>query len=306
MALSASALIILNRYLTRLKYHHRSYILRRVYDLWFNYFKVACTCKVVCFRRQFSYRKMSRIQRASFLLFGICFLLVFWTWAIYIPDEKIKCVTPECWRKYNELRASMINEGQIFVSPLTGVKGVMLGGVQRSGVNLLRTMLNAHPQLDCSQEISLAKWEDQNVTDKTVLLDIANAVSKQILPAIRNNQFLCIKADFEYMQVLSKVFPSVKVIVVIRDGRAVAHSMTAHDRMIENFDAALNYWSKSLHTMLDHCYMLGSEKCMIMIYEKLVVDTEVWMKATLNFAGFPWHPYVLNHSRILGDNYYKK
>lgn len=247
---------------------------------------------------------MNNIQRASFLLFGLCFCLVLWTWAGYIRGEQIHCTTPECWKHYEALKASMIEDKKRFVSPLTHVKGIMLGGVPRSGANLLRTMLNAHPQLDCSHEISLDKWQDQDLTDQTVLYKIATAVSEEI-PKI-DNQLACIRANFDYIQVLSKVLPNFKTVVIIRDGRAVAHSMVTHDTMIEDFETALNYWSKSLSIMLDQCYALGSEKCMIMIYEKLVVDTEVWMKATLNFAGLPWNPDVLNHSRITKDDYYEK
>lgn len=247
---------------------------------------------------------MNRIQRASFLLFGVCFLLVIWTWAVYIPGEKIRCTTPECWKQYEKLKASMIEDAKRFVSPLTHVKGVMIGGVKRSGVNLLRTMLNAHPQLDCSHEINMDKWKDQDMTDATVLYDIAKAVDTE-LPKIEN-QLVCIKADFNYIQVLSKILPNVKAIVVIRDGRAVAHSMVAHGGLVEDFDSALNHWSTSLNVMLDQCYALGSEMCMIMIYEKLVVDTEVWMKATLNFVGLPWNRNVLNHSLTTKDEYYEK
>ena len=224
-----------------------------------------------------------------------------------MPSEKIRCTTPECWKQYEALKARMTEEKQAFVSPLTHVKGVMLGGVQRSGVNLLRTMLNAHPQLDCSHEIrvNLSKWKDQDTTDPTILYNIAKSVGTQI-PEIINNQLVCIKADFEYIQVLSKILPNMKAIVVIRDGRAVAHSLIAHGKVMEDLDTALNYWSKSLSIMLDQCYALGSEMCMIMIYEKLVVDTEVWIKAALNFAGLPWNPDVLNHTKITKDDYYEK
>ena len=247
---------------------------------------------------------MYRLQRATFVLFGICFFLVLWTWAIYMPSEKIRCTTPECWKQYEALKARMSEEKQTFVSPLSHVKGIMLGGVQRSGVNLLRTMLNAHPQLDCSHEINMSKWEDQDTTDPAVLYNIAKSLGTEI--PVTNNQLVCFKAEFDYIQVLSKIFPNVKAVVVIRDGRAVAHSLVTHSKVIEDFDTALNYWSKSLSIMLDQCYALGSEMCMIMIYEKLVVDTEVWIKAALNFAGLLWNADVLNHTKITKDDYYEK
>ena len=250
-------------------------------------------------------QRMNRIHRALFLLFGLCFFLVLWTWANFIPAEKIRCTTPECWKQYEKLRESMIEEKNRFVSPLTRVKGIMLGGVQRSGVNLLRTMLNAHPQLDCSYEVNLAKWKNQDMNDQAVLYDIAKTVDKE-MPKINDDRLVCIKADFDYLEVLSKILPNVKVIVVIRDGRAVAHSITSHGGMIGDFDTALTYWSKSLTIMLDQCYALGDEMCMIMIYEKLVVDTEVWMRAALNFASLSWSPDVLNHSQITDDKYYEK
>lgn len=206
------------------------------------------------------------------------------------------------------MKASMVEDDKMFLSPLTHVKGIMLGGVQRSGVNLLRTMLHAHPQLDCSHEISLDKWKDQDMNDQAVLHDITQAIGEKIPTEFSKtkNQLVCIKADFDYLQVLSRVLPNFKVIVMIRDGRAVAHSMVTRSKEIEDFDTALNFWSNSLSIMLDQCYALDSEMCMMMIYEKLVVDTEVWMKATLTFAGLPWNPDVLNHSNVTKDDYYEK
>ena len=252
---------------------------------------------------------MNRVQRVLFLVSGMCFCLVLWTWvaylSVYVAGEKMSCATPECRKQYEALQAAMIKEKEMFVSPFSDLNGVMLGGVERSGVNLLRTMLNAHPQLDCSHEISLAKWQHQDMTDQKVLYSIAKAIGEEIPET--NSQPVCIKADFEYLDVLTKVLPNVKAIVVIRDGRAVAHSMISNVRSAKNFDDALKHWSNSLSVMLSKCYELGSDMCMMMIYEKLVEDTEVWLKATLNFAGLPWSPDVLNHSKIAGDEeYYRK
>ena len=243
---------------------------------------------------------MNRLQRVTFLLFGLCFFIVLWTWTIYRPSEKIRCTTPECWKNYEALQASITEETETFMTPLSQVKGIMLGGVPKSGVNLLRTMLNAHPQLDCNHEISLSRWRDQDTSDPAVLYDIAKSIGAEI--PTTDHELVCFKADFDYIQIFSKILPNVKAIVVIRDGRAVAHSLVTHERIIKDFDTALNYWSKSLSIMLDQCYGLGSEMCMIMIYEKLVVDTEVWVKASLNFADLPWHPDVLNHTKITKDD----
>lgn len=244
---------------------------------------------------------MKHLQRVYFLLLVVCFFLLLLTWDVYVPRKKIRCTTPECYD--DAMKGIPLPErNETFVSPLTHVKGIMLGGVQRSGVDLLRTMLNAHPQVDCSREISLAKWKDQDMTNEAVLYDMAKAIGEQIAEA----EPVCIKTDFDYIQVMCKILPNVKVIVVIRDGRAVAHSMVTHDKVMEDFDTALNYWSKSSSNMLNQCYKLGSEMCMIMIYEKLVEDTKVWMKATLNFAGLPWSPDVLNHSKTTKAEYYEK
>ena len=147
------------------------------------------------------------------------------------------------------------------------------------------------------------------MNDPVVMYDMAKAIGEEIRPQLHpfgSNHLVCIKTDFEYLEVLSTILPSVKAIVVVRDGRAVAHSMTSHDILMQDFDTALNYWSESLTVMLDQCYTLGSEMCMIMIYEKLVVDTEVWLKATTDFAGLLWNPNVLNHSKIVGDQFYEK
>lgn len=190
-------------------------------------------------------------------------------------------------------------DDKTFRSPLLNVRGVVIGGVERSGINLLRTVLNAHPMLDCTHEITFTKWKEYDMTDREVLEDIVKAV-KEELP----DDNICVRADFDHIDTIAKILPNAKFIVVVRDGRAVAHSLTSHTGMYPDFDSALNKWSESLTAMLDKCYGLGNEMCMIMIYEKLVVDSEVWVKAALNFAGLPWNSNVLNHSSVTGEDYY--
>jgi len=250
----------------------------------------------------FAPRRMNRVHRLVFCLFGISFLLVLWIWYAYLPGDKLRCTTPDCWKQYKAIVAvNTIENEKTFRSSLANVRGVVLGGVERSGINLLRAVLNAHPLLDCTHEIALTKWKEYDMTDHEVLEDIAKTV-KEELP----DDNICIRADFDYIDVIAKVLPNAKFIVVVRDGRAVAHSLTSHTGMFPDFDSALNKWSDSLTVMLDQCYGLGDEMCMIMIYEKLVVDTEVWVKAALNFAGLPWNSDVLNHSRVIGDDFYNK
>ena len=259
-------------------------------------YNVQETMKAIC-----APRRMNRIHRLVFCLFGVSFLLVLWMWHAYLPGDKIRCNSPDCWKQYEAIMANTKEEKKTFRSPLANIRGVVLGGVERSGINLLRTVLNAHPMLDCTHEISLTKWKEYDMTDHEVLLDIAKAI-KEELP----DDNICVRADFDYIDIISKILPNAKFIVVVRDGRAVAHSLTSHTGMYPDFDSALNEWSKSLTMMLDNCYGLGNEVCMIMIYEKLVVDTEVWIKAALNFAGLPWNSDVLNHSSITEDDYYNK
>lgn len=213
----------------------------------------------------------------------------------------------------NERSANLITKPLIFV-----------GGVPRSGTTLMRVLLDAHPDIRCGEETRVItrllsmryNWESREIESRrleaaglnlTVLDDATRSfISQVILNHGPPAEYYCNKdpLNFKYLNTLTRLYPNGKYILMIRDGRAVAHSIVSRNVTIGGVDtksylSTVSFWNKALTTMLEQCNSVGKTKCMKIYYERLVVDTEMWMKEILNFVGIKWHPNVLRHHELI-------
>jgi len=253
----------------------------------------------------------------SFCVIALLFLFAETKWtSIQIPAciqqppvlEKIRSVVVD-----SEVNAQLIAKPVIFV-----------GGVPRSGTTLMRVMLDAHPDIRCGEETRVVtrllamryNWEIRDIERRrldsaglnmTVLDDATRAFISQVIinhgpPA----EYYCNKdpLNFKYLKTLIRMFPNGKYILMIRDGRAVAHSIVTRNVTIGGVDtksllSAVSFWNKALTTMLEQCNAVGRNKCLPIYYEKLVVDPQFWMRKILRFTGIPWHENVLRHHELI-------
>nr|KAG5707044.1 hypothetical protein BaRGS_019649 [Batillaria attramentaria] len=122
---------------------------------------------------------------------------------------------------------------------------IFIGGMPRSGTTLMRVMLDAHPDVRCGEETRViprilgmrTQWERAPVEKKRLeaagvtgeVLD--SAVRAFILEIVAKHgeaaPRLCNKDPFTLKSAiyLSQQFPRSKFILMIRDGRAVVHSI---------------------------------------------------------------------------------
>lgn len=122
---------------------------------------------------------------------------------------------------------------------------IFIGGMPRSGTTLLRVLLDAHPEIRCGEETRVvprilgfrqqwmkAPFESRRlkeagvsseVLDSAVAAFILEIIAKHGSPAGR----LCNKDPFTLRSAvyLKQLFPSAKFIFMVRDGRAVVHSI---------------------------------------------------------------------------------
>lgn len=122
---------------------------------------------------------------------------------------------------------------------------IFIGGMPRSGTTLLRVLLDAHPEIRCGEETRViprllgfrqqwmkAPFESRRlqeagitaeVLDSAVGAFILEIIAKHGVPAPR----LCNKDPFTLRSAvyLKKLFPNAKFIFMVRDGRAVVHSI---------------------------------------------------------------------------------
>ena len=118
-------------------------------------------------------------------------------------------------------------------------------------------------------------------------------------------KYLCNKDPLvlNYMQDIIRLFPKVRFILLVRDGRAVAYSIVTRNITIsgvdsKNFLSAALFWNKVVERMLRDCKTIPS-MCMYVFYEDLVTQPKQWMSRILDFLEISWHDDVLRHHELI-------
>jgi protein-tyrosine sulfotransferase len=138
---------------------------------------------------------------------------------------------------------------------------IFIGGMPRSGTTLLRVLLDAHPEIRCGEETRViprllgfrqswlkAPFESRRlqeagitaeVLDSAVGAFILEIIAKHGSPAPR----LCNKDPFTLRSAvyLKYLFPNAKFIFMIRDGRAVVHSIISRKVISLQFSIAFKF-----------------------------------------------------------------
>ncbi|UYV81133.1 TPST2 [Cordylochernes scorpioides] len=202
---------------------------------------------------------------------------------------------------------------------------VFIGGMPRSGTTLLRVILDAHPDVRCGEETRVIprllgmkqQWMTSPIESKRLaeagitgeVLD--NAISSFILEIIvRHGKIakrLCNKDPFTLRSAvyLNTLFPNAKYILLLRDGRAVIHSIISRKVTITGFDLTsyrqcLTKWNSAMTAMWGQCRSLGESYCFPVHYEQLVLHPREHIKRILDFLELPWNDSVLHHDQLVG------
>ena len=127
---------------------------------------------------------------------------------------------------------------------------------------------------------------------------------------IHHGQFadvLCDKDPFvlKYASYISSVFSNAKFLLLIRDARAVIHSVMTRKVTITGFSLTdyrqnLHLWNKGVETMVQQCTEIGESKCFMVYYEQLVLQPKVTIGNILKFLNLSWVDSVLHHEELIG------
>lgn len=203
---------------------------------------------------------------------------------------------------------------------------VFIGGMPRSGTTLLRVMLDTHPDIRCGGETRViprllnlrntwlkAPLEYQRLVEAGITADVLdNAIGEFILEIIarhgRPAKRLCNKDPFTLKSAvyIHSLFPSSQFLFLVRDGRAVAHSIISRKVTISGFNITdyrqcLMKWNAATQSMYDQCNNLGSKVCLPVYYEQLVLHPERTLKTVMNFLDLPWSDSVLHHEKYVNQ-----
>ena len=202
---------------------------------------------------------------------------------------------------------------------------IFVGGMPRSGTTLMRVMLDAHPDVRCGEEthvvpmllgmrtnLGAKEFSRTRLTEAGITGEILDDATRAfILEIIAHHgepaKYLCNKDPFTQKSsvYLKRIFPNAKFLFMVRDGRATVHSFITRNVSIGGFNLksykqSLGMWSKVMTAMYSECLQVGSESCMPVYYEQLVLQPEVWMKRVVNFLGISWNESVLHHEDYIG------
>uniref|UniRef100_A0A1W7R9D0 Protein-tyrosine sulfotransferase n=1 Tax=Hadrurus spadix TaxID=141984 RepID=A0A1W7R9D0_9SCOR len=201
---------------------------------------------------------------------------------------------------------------------------IFIGGMPRSGTTLLRVLLDAHPDIRCGEEtrviprllsikqqwlkapIEYKRLQEAGITgevlDNAVAAFILEIIARHGEPAPR----LCNKDPFTLRSAvyLNSLFPKAKYILLIRDGRAVVHSIITRKVTITGFELTdfrqcMRKWSAAIQAMYYQCQQLGPKICLPVYYEQLVLHPRTGMQKLLEFLDVPWNDSVLHHEQLV-------
>ncbi|CAG2101129.1 unnamed protein product [Medioppia subpectinata] len=180
---------------------------------------------------------------------------------------------------------------------------VFIGGVPRSGTTFMRVLLDSHSDIRCGEETRVipdllhmsSKWrkssfESQRLSEAGItghLLDsvvadfILEIMVKHGTPAPR----LCNKDPLALQSALylRHLVPNSKLLLMIRDGRAVVHSIISRNVTIGGYDLndfcqCLKIWNKDISNMHNQCQQLGSDVCFPVRYKQFGLSTDQVIK----------------------------
>lgn len=201
---------------------------------------------------------------------------------------------------------------------------VFIGGMPRSGTTLLRVMLDSHPDIRCGGETRViprllnlrntwlkAPFESERLLEAGITAKVLdNAIGEFILEIIarhgRPAKRLCNKDPFTIKSALyiRSLFPRAQFLYLIRDGRAVAHSIVSRKVTISGFNITdyrqcLKKWNSVTMSMFEQCNQLGPKVCLPVYYEQLVLHPEQTLRGILKFLQLPWNESVLHHEKFV-------
>ena len=201
---------------------------------------------------------------------------------------------------------------------------IFVGGVPRSGTTLMRAMLDAHPEIRCGEETRViprllgmrGQWArspkeskrlaEAGLTDEVIDSALAAFILEVIAKHGEAAPHLCNKDPFTLKSsvYLSQMFPNSKFVLMVRDGRAVVHSIISRKVTISGFDlksfrSCLQKWNQAMEVMYYQCMRVGADNCMLVYYEQLVLHPKLWMEKILKFLDITWDDDVLHHEQFI-------
>lgn len=190
-------------------------------------------------------------------------------------------------------------------------RGVFIVGCPRSGTTLLRVILDSHPQF-CAPDESLFLGDMSKIVGRYWgHLETYGLERGEVLQNIRDF-FLSFHHHFcaltgkprwvektpsyeKHLEFINELFPSCKVIYVLRDGRDVAASHRENWGR-EGFFRSLYQWPLTVRERHHYAGIVGAERFLEVKYEELVSNPRPVLEGLMEFLEADWDNALLNSS----------
>ncbi|CAF1180608.1 unnamed protein product [Adineta ricciae] len=260
-------------------------------------------------------------QRLTRNLWLISIVLTVTVFSLSTLFSKYSISSQTCLTKSNDKSDVQTNNRNVSSFKPT----IFIGGMPRSGTTLMRAILDSHPLIRCGEETRViprilsmrAAWKKSPVEWNRL---IAGGMTEAILDsAVRafvyeillhhslSADILCDKDPFvlKYATYVASIFPNSKFLLLIRDARAVIHSVMTRRVTITGFSQTdyrqnLKLWNKGIESMFQQCQQIGHNRCMMVYYEQLVLQPKKSIENILKFLDVPWVDSVLHHEELIG------
>jgi hypothetical protein len=169
---------------------------------------------------------------------------------------------------------------------------IFIVGTQRSGTTLLCRMLTAHPNIFIKNELpdihsifSTEKSREQIVAEiDAVMQKTYNLGLENFLRKTGKKRWGVKDPGLIYcINCLDRHFPDAKIIIIIRDGRAVANSyITNRWGIAANIYYGAKTWKREVENQLEFARE-REKKCFIVKYENIIKNTDFELRRLCRF-----------------------
>ncbi|UJR21142.1 hypothetical protein I4U23_024241 [Adineta vaga] len=269
-------------------------------------------------RHRVVFNMYQRLMRNSCLIMILLIMIIF-SFSSFL--SKSRFFSRSCPTKSKDIEESRQKDDN-----MSSYKPMLfIGGMPRSGTTLMRAILDSHPLIRCGEETRViprilsmrAAWKKSPIEwnrlmaggmTEGILDSAVRAFVYEIL--LRHSQsadILCDKDPFvlKYATYVASIFPTSKFLLLIRDARAVIHSVMTRKVTITGFSLTdyrqnLRLWNKGIETMFQQCQQIGTNRCVMVYYEQLVLQPKKTIENILKFLNVSWVDSVLHHEELIG------